>query len=102
MLQPGGDPYLAEEPIGADVAELGTQHLERDETIVAEVANKVDRRHAAAAELANGRVAGSECVEQWESHWGHAPTGPETNLRAGTHWRHLVPTAAEMARRLYI
>ena len=58
MLQPGGDPDLAEEPLGSERGgELGAQHLERHGPIVPEVVGEVDRGHAAAAELALDAVA---------------------------------------------
>ena len=58
MLEPGGEPDLAQEPLGAERGgELGVQHLERDRPVVPEVLREVDRGHAAAAELALERVA---------------------------------------------
>ena len=58
MLQAGGELDLAQEPLGAERrGELGMEHLEGDRAVVLEVLGQVDRRHAAAAELALERVA---------------------------------------------
>ena len=58
MLEPGGEPDLALEAVGAEGGgELGVQHLQRDRAVVPEVVGQVDGRHAAAAELALDRVA---------------------------------------------
>ena len=61
MLEPGGEPDLALEPLGAERGgELRVQHLERDRAVVPEVVREVDRRHAAAAELALEPIAVGE------------------------------------------
>jgi len=53
VLQPGGDPDLAEEAVGAEYGgELRPEHLERDPPVVLEIAGEMYRGHAAAAELA--------------------------------------------------
>ena len=47
MLEPGGEPDLALEALGAERGgELGVEHLERDRPVVPEVAGEVDRGHA--------------------------------------------------------
>ena len=52
MLKLRGDADLALESVRAENgAQLGTQHLDRDLTVVLEVPGQVDGRHAAAAEL---------------------------------------------------
>ena len=61
MLETGGDPDLALEPVGADGGcQLGVQHLERDRVPVHDVPRQHHARHAAAAEVAVERVAGGE------------------------------------------
>ena len=58
MLEPGGEPDLALEALGAERGgQLGVEHLERDRAVVLEVLGQVDRGHAAAPELALERVA---------------------------------------------
>ena len=43
MLEPGGDPDLAQEALGAERgAELGVQDLERDRAVVLEIVGEVD------------------------------------------------------------
>ena len=76
MLQPGHQPDLPQEPVGAELrGEGGLQHLERDDPVVAEVAGPVDHRHPAVPDLPLDRIAGFESglevVEQIE----HGPTG---------------------------
>ena len=52
VLEAGGELDFAEEPIGAERGcESGTQHLQRDEPTVLEIARQVDGRHAASAEF---------------------------------------------------
>ena len=66
MLQPGGEPDLALEPLGPEGGgELGVEHLERDRAVVPEVLGEVDRGHAAAAELALERVAALQRFTEW-------------------------------------
>ena len=73
MLQPGGQPDLALEPLGAERGgQLGVEHLERDRAVVAEVLRQVDGGHAAAPELALEPVAvGEGGLERGAeiSHW---------------------------------
>ena len=70
MLQPGGEPDLAQEPLGAERGgELGVQHLERDLAVVLEVVREVDRGHAAAAELALERVAVGQGADRRSWMW---------------------------------
>ena len=58
VLQPRGQPDLALEPLRSEGGgELGVEHLEGDGAVVAEVADEVHRRHAAAAELTLESVA---------------------------------------------
>ena len=62
MLQVGGGPDLAEEPLGADHGgELGAHELDGDLAVVPEVLREVDGRHAAGAELALDAVAVGQC-----------------------------------------
>jgi hypothetical protein len=57
MLQAGGEADLALEALRAESGgELGMEHLERDGTVMAEVACEPDRGHAPAAKLALERV----------------------------------------------
>ena len=61
MMQPGGDLDLGEKAIGAeDGAELRAQNLDRDFTVVAEVARQIDHRHAALADATLDLVASGE------------------------------------------
>ena len=56
-----GHADLAEESLGAeDGPELGTQELERDAALVADVAGEVNGRHAAATDLAIDVVAAGQ------------------------------------------
>ena len=65
VLEPGGEPNLGEEPLGAErPSELGVQDLEGDGAVVAEVVRAVDRRHAAAAELGVETVAAGEGLRE--------------------------------------
>ena len=58
MLEPGGEPDLALEALGAERrGELGVQHLERDRPVVPQVVREVDGRHPAPAQLALERVS---------------------------------------------
>ena len=73
VLQPGGQLDLAQEPLGAERGgELGVEHLERDRAVVPEVLGEVDRRHAAAPELALERVAVGEGLAQRRRRLTHA------------------------------
>jgi hypothetical protein len=65
VLEPGREPDLSEEPLGAErPSELGVQDLEGDGAVVAEVVRAVDRRHAAAAELGVETVAAGEGLRE--------------------------------------
>ena len=79
VLQPGGEADLALEALGAErVGQLGVQHLERDGAVVPDVVREIDRRHAAAAELALDRVvAGETCLKL------SARVGQRSLLRGG-------------------
>jgi hypothetical protein len=58
MLQPGGQPDLPLEPLGAQRrGQLGQEDFQRDRPVVPEVLGQVDRGHAPAAELALDRVS---------------------------------------------
>ncbi len=72
MLQPGGEADLAEEALGAEGGgELGMEDLERDGAVEPDVLGQVDRRHAAAAELALERIALPETFTQRCNRVGH-------------------------------
>ena len=61
VLEVGGEPDLAEEPVGADGGgELGPQGLDGDLAAVAQVFREVDRGHAAFADQALDLVAVAE------------------------------------------
>ena len=61
MLEPCGEPDLAQEPVGAETGgQLGPEDLDRNRAIVAEVVRAVDHGHAAAAELPLDPVAVGE------------------------------------------
>ncbi len=65
MLEPGREPDLALESLGAEGdGELGKEDLERDQTVVLQVPREVDGRHAAAAELALEDVAAFQAFGQ--------------------------------------
>ena len=65
VLEPGGEPNLGEEPLGAErPSELGVQDLEGDGAVVAEVVRAADCRHAAAAELGVEAVAAGEGLRE--------------------------------------
>ena len=73
MLQVRRDLDLGEKPVDAKHgAEFGLQDLERDLTVVLEVAGEVHRRHAAFADFANdGVAAGEGRVELPHGIYGH-------------------------------
>jgi hypothetical protein len=57
VLEPCGEPDLALEPFRAERGgELGEENLERDRTVVLDVAGEIDRGHATPAELTLERV----------------------------------------------
>ena len=61
MMQPRGDPDLAQESLGAEArGELGAQHLHRDVPVVFGVLGQVDGGHAARAELTLDDVSTGE------------------------------------------
>ena len=65
MVEPGGEPDLPDEPLGAQrVRQLGMEDLQGDRTVVPEIAGEIDRGHAATAELALEHVAVAEGVCQ--------------------------------------
>ena len=65
MLQPGGELDLAEEAVRPQCGrEVGMEDLERDRTVVPEVAGQKDRGHAPTAELALDRVPVAQSVAQ--------------------------------------
>jgi len=62
MRESRGQLYLEQKTLGADLrGDLGTEHLERDLTVVTEVVGEKDNRHPALAELATDRVAAGKC-----------------------------------------
>ena len=80
MLQIGRELDLGQKPIHPDDGgELGAQHLERDITVVPDVAREVDRRHTAFADAAKDLVA---TVERALNVSGH---GDCTSLRVDSH-----------------
>jgi len=63
VVEPGGEPDLPDEPLGAQrVRQLGMEDLQGDRTVVPEIAGEIDRGHAATAELALEHVAVTESV----------------------------------------
>ena len=72
MLQAGGEPDLALEPLRTEgVAEVRMEHLEGDGTVVPEVVRQVHRRHTAPAELALDAVALGEALLELGAQVGH-------------------------------
>ena len=71
MLQVRGDADFGEEPLDAEHgAQVGVEDLERDGSVVLDVAREIDRGHAATADLSVDRVsAGEGCGES--SRVGH-------------------------------
>ena len=58
VVEPGGEPDLPDEPLGAQrVRQLGMEDLQGDGAVVPEIAGEIDRGHAATAELALEHVA---------------------------------------------
>ena len=58
VVEPGGEPDLPDEPLGAQrVRQLGMENLQGDGAVVPDIAGQVDGGHAAAAELALEHVA---------------------------------------------
>jgi hypothetical protein len=61
MLEASGQPYLPQEPLGAERGgELRAQYLQGDGAVVTEIVRAVDDRHPAAAERAVDAVAAGE------------------------------------------
>ena len=78
MLQPGGEPDLALEPLGPEGGrELRMQHLERDRAVVPEVAGEKDRGHAPAPELALELVATAQPFLDLRPQIGHVGLSKE-------------------------
>ena len=76
MLQGSGESDLALETLGPERGgEVGAEHLEGDEAVVAEVPGEVDRRHAAVAELALEEIAVAQGVGEGEIDSSHDPAG---------------------------
>ncbi len=72
MLEPGGEPDLPEEALGAERRrQLGMEHLERDRPLVPQVLDEVHRAHAAAPELAFEPVAVAQGVGERGRRDGH-------------------------------
>jgi hypothetical protein len=66
MLEPGGDPDLAQEPLGTNGRrEVRSQDLDGDHALVAKVGRAIHHRHAAGSEWAFDAVSvgnsGREC-----------------------------------------
>ncbi len=58
MLQPGAEPDLAEEPLGAqDLGQVGMEDLERDRSVMLQVVGQKDGGHSAASQLPLDPVA---------------------------------------------
>ena len=76
MLQPGGEPDLALETLGAHRgAKMRMQHLQGDGAIVAEVVRQPHGGHAAASQLVLKAVAITQRVSQGCDGIGHGARG---------------------------
>ena len=65
MLEPGREPDLALEPLGAEgLGQVGVEDLEGDGTVVPEVVGEVHGGHAAVPQLAVEDVPVAQCVGQ--------------------------------------
>src|SRR5437667_427975 len=82
VTQPGGDPDLAQEPLGTDRGgEIGGEHLDRYSASVLPIDRQVDRAHPATPELTLDRVSapegrgetGERVRQRWPSLWGDGP-----------------------------
>ena len=72
MLELRRDGDLAQEPVGADGGgEIGVQNLDRDRTVVPQVAREVHHRHPAVADLALHVVPARECRAKPLERVGH-------------------------------
>jgi len=73
MLESGGDTDFVQEAVRAEGSrELGTEHLERDRSVMTKVVREVNPRHATPAELTldpvtvgEGGFEGSGVIRQW-------------------------------------
>ncbi len=99
MLQVGGELISRRNRSAPHGRELGVQHLDRDPPAVAQVAREVDRRHAAAADLALEAVAVDEGGLQTAYELGNAlllssPLLVDGGIRPeGTRWREASATS---------
>jgi hypothetical protein len=72
MLQAGGNPDLAEEPVGANRGgELGAKHLDGDRPIMSGVMRQVHSSHAPLADKALDGIAPLELDTQPVEHISH-------------------------------
>ena len=75
MIEPRGELDLAKEAVRArGASQIGMQDLERDRPVVSQVLREVNRRHAAAAELALDGVAVGEGLLKTGEQVGHDGT----------------------------
>ena len=80
MLEPGGEVNLAEEALGSHRGgELGVEHLDRDRSIVLEVAGEPDGGHPPVAKLALERVAVPQVSAQGVDERHAAPPASRSN-----------------------
>jgi hypothetical protein len=88
VVQPGGEPDLAKEPLGPESrGEFRTEDFDRDRTVVLEVASQVYRGHPATSELVLERVSPTERFGDVSEAVGHArPIGGPHESACGT-WR---------------
>ena len=101
MLEPGGEPDLALEPVIAEAGETGVQDLQRHRPVVAEVERQIDGSHAAPAELALDAVAVLERGSQCGRKVGQELSGERAgNLVAGGVGRQRQPRALSPERGL--
>ena len=72
VLEVGGDADLGEKPLDAhDRGKLWVENLQRDVSVVLEVAREIDRRHASSADLALDCVAIGERMKELVSQLWH-------------------------------
>lgn len=86
MVQPRGDPDLAQEPLRPEVRrELGAEHLHGHVPAVLGVLGEIDRRHAARAKLPLDDVATGEGGGEGGERVGHLLpwSGGEGKVRRG-------------------
>ena len=61
MSETSGDFDLAQEALGSYRGrKLGSEHLDRDGTVVLQIAREIDDRHPATAQLAHDEIASGE------------------------------------------